>query len=112
MVCAKEGELISDAIRRIKNRETEADELIRGARSESKKRVAEAYEKAVALVDEMRAGMRSDEKALVAKAQSEAEAVAETMAAESATSVRGTREGAESKIGDGVSKVLGSLISG
>ena len=111
-MCAKEGELIADAIRRIKKRETEADELIRGARSENKKRVAEAYETAVAVVDEMRAGMRTDEKRLVAKAQSEAEAVAETIAAESATSVRVTREGAESKISDGVSKVLGALTSG
>ena len=104
--------MISDAIQRIKERETEADELIRRARSEKKKRVAEAHEKAVALVDEMRAGMRDEEKTLVAKERSEAEAVAEKMAAESATNVRATREGAESKIGDGVSKVLGSLISG
>ena len=90
----------------------EADELVRGARMESKKTVAEAHEKAIAVVDEMRAGSRRDEKALVAKAQGEAETVAATIASESTTRVRAMCEGAESRIGKGVAMVLESLISG
>jgi vacuolar-type H+-ATPase subunit H len=104
--------LVSDAIRRIKDKETEADELVRRASGDSKRRVAEAHEKAVGVVDEMRAEARRGEQLLLATARSEAEAVAEGIAAESTTSVRGTRENAESKISDGVAKVLESLVSG
>ncbi len=104
--------MVSDAIESIKKKETEADELVRRARMESKKASAEAHEKAVAVVDEMRAGSRRDEQALLATARREAEAVAEKIAADSTTSVRATRERAESRIGEGVGMVLDSLTSG
>ncbi len=107
-----EGALVSDAIRQIREAEEEGDEAQRAARAEGKRLIAEAYEASEKLLEEMRRGVREEERVLTATATAEADAQASAIAAESRVSIEAVRGGAETRVRQGVARVLDAIVSG
>ncbi len=104
--------MVSDAIREIREAEREGDEAQRAARAEGKRLIAEAHEGSEKLLEEMRRGVREEERALTATATAEADEQASVIAAESRASIEAVRGDAETRVRQGVARVLDAIVSG
>jgi len=101
--------VVSEAIQQIKDAERGAEELVRQARAEGKKAIADAHDEAARLLEAMRASARDEEKSLVETARTTAETEASRILAESKSGVEEIRTRAGSKVKDAVAKVLDSV---
>lgn len=103
--------MVSDAIRRIKAAEKEAEEAVRRARAEAKRLVADAQEAAERMLEQAQREAREEERKLVDAARVEAEGQASELAAESRQAIEETRRSAGERVRAGVKKALDAVTS-
>jgi vacuolar-type H+-ATPase subunit H len=108
----REGALVSDAIRAIREAEADGVERERQARAESKRLIADAHESIERLQDEMRRSAREAERALTETARAEAEKEAAAIAEQGRAAVQALTEAAEGRVRQGVARVLEAIVPG
>ena len=103
--------MVSDAIRRIRDAEKDAEEGVRHARAEAKRLLADAHEAAERLLEQAQREGREEERRLVEAARAEADGQAVKLAAESKLAVESARRSAGEKVKAGVKKALDAVTS-
>jgi vacuolar-type H+-ATPase subunit H len=105
------GTVVSDAIRRIRDAERDAEEAVRRARAEATRLLADAHEAAERLLEQAQREGREEERRLVEAARAEADGQAVKLAAESKRAVESTRQSAGEKVKAGVKRALDAVTS-
>ena len=105
------GTVVSDAIRRIRDAEKDAEETVRRASAEAKRLLADAHGAAERLLEQAQREGREEERRLVEAARADADGQAVKLAAESKRAVESTRQSAGEKIKVGVKKALDAVTS-
>lgn len=106
-----EENVVAEAMKRIRDAETLAEEAVRQARAERKKLVAEAHESAERMLEDTIRAARTAEKQMIDEARADAEREAEKLVADNRSEVESVRAEGEGRVEAGIGRVLEALAA-